>query len=291
MKKIMMIVVTDAMLVFGGAAVHAQQPGNMPVKVIRPYPLAIACLKTTNLVFPYAIRSVDRGSDAVLARKATGVDNVLQVKAAKADFQPTNLTVITADGQLYSYLLHYARDPGRLNLVFGKTKEPGTDGADSVDGAADFDKGTYNLCTLRQAASRAAADKRSVFGKADRSYGMAIKLEGVYAGGNVLYYRILLHNSSNIDYGIGGFRFAVMDRRRYKRTAAQEIDIRPVYIFQDTTVIRGHTTRLLVFALPKLTFPDNKYLSIRLAEKDGGRNLELKVPARTIMRTRPVRTP
>jgi conjugative transposon TraN protein len=234
---------------------------------------------------------VDRGSSAVLARKAMGVDNVLQVKAAEEDFQPTNLTVITADGKLYSYLLHYAEDPEQLNMVFGRTKEAGSGDSGSVGGPAEFGEGAYNPGRLQQAASRAAENKRSVFGIGDRSYGMAMKLEGVYVGDNVLYYRIFLRNTSNIDYGIGGFRFAVLDKRRYKRTAAQEIDIRPVYVFRDTTQIRANTSRLVVFALPKLTFPDNKYLSIRLAERDGARNLELKVHERTIMRARPVRTP
>lgn len=60
--------------------------------------LEIAFLKTTNIVFPFAIKSVDRGSKDILAQKAGGIENILQLKAAKEDFPETNLTVVTADG-------------------------------------------------------------------------------------------------------------------------------------------------------------------------------------------------
>src|SRR5690606_26501384 len=82
-------------------------------------PIEIAFSKTTNLVFPFEIKSVDRGSKDVLAQKAGGIENVLQLKAARQDFDETNLTVITSDGKLYSFLVNYADNPSALNLSFG----------------------------------------------------------------------------------------------------------------------------------------------------------------------------
>src|SRR3546814_18758334 len=76
-------------------AVYAQ-PG------IEPGYLSVSYDKTTNLVFPYNIKSVDRGTRDVLVQKARNVENVLQVKAGHEAFTETNLTVITADGHLYS---------------------------------------------------------------------------------------------------------------------------------------------------------------------------------------------
>src|SRR3954454_18344150 len=74
---------------------------------IEPYPLEITFNKTTNIVFPFAIKSVDRGSANILVQKAGSVDTILQVKAGKEDFPETNLSVITTDGTLYSFLVHY----------------------------------------------------------------------------------------------------------------------------------------------------------------------------------------
>lgn len=56
------------------------------ISVIKPYHLAVTYNKTTNLVFPYAIKSVDRGSKDILVQKAKDVENILQVKAGQKRF-------------------------------------------------------------------------------------------------------------------------------------------------------------------------------------------------------------
>src|SRR5882672_1873022 len=67
--------------------------------------------KTSTLVFPTAITSVDRGSRDLIAQKAKGVNNVLQIKAGKPNFRETNLTVITSDGGLYHFFIRYSEQP------------------------------------------------------------------------------------------------------------------------------------------------------------------------------------
>src|SRR5258707_10982507 len=73
--------------------------------------------KTSTIVFAAIIKSVDRGSRDILAQKAKGVENVLQVKAARRDFPQTNLTVITADGVLHHFTVNYADQPVSLTVV------------------------------------------------------------------------------------------------------------------------------------------------------------------------------
>src|SRR5580698_1344204 len=87
---------------------------------IESFPISICCNKTTNLIFSYPIKSVDRGSRVVLAQKANGAENILQVKAARENFQSTNLSVITTDGKLFSFVLSYDKNPAALNISFAK---------------------------------------------------------------------------------------------------------------------------------------------------------------------------
>jgi delta-aminolevulinic acid dehydratase/porphobilinogen synthase len=47
---------------------------------------------------------------------------VLQVKAAKPLIAETNLTVVTADGSLYSYMVSYQEGPARLTLQVQNTE-------------------------------------------------------------------------------------------------------------------------------------------------------------------------
>lgn len=50
--------------------------------------LQIGYSKTTSIVFPYPIKSIDKGSADVLVQKAKGVENILLVKAARQYFFP-----------------------------------------------------------------------------------------------------------------------------------------------------------------------------------------------------------
>ena len=99
------------------------QTGNVFSKnasYIESYKLEVTYNKTTNLVFPAAITSVDRGSQDILVQKATGVENILRVKADVKDFTETSLSIITADGKLYSFIVNYVKQPAYLNINVGK---------------------------------------------------------------------------------------------------------------------------------------------------------------------------
>ncbi|MEP2296429.1 DUF4138 domain-containing protein, partial [Algoriphagus sp.] len=58
---------------------------------------------TTNLIFPQAIKSVDRGNREIMVQRANSVENILQVKAETSEMNNSNLTVITSDGKFYSF--------------------------------------------------------------------------------------------------------------------------------------------------------------------------------------------
>src|SRR3954465_2162110 len=94
------------------------------ISFIDPYPLQITYNKTTNLVFPYTIKSVDRGSPDILVQKARYADTILQLKAGREGFKETNLSVVTTDGKLYSFLLQYVPSPARLNYLFNAATGP-----------------------------------------------------------------------------------------------------------------------------------------------------------------------
>lgn len=123
MKRIAAIMITGIFLLFTCETSFSQSlTGKFQTTIIEPYPLKITLNKTTNLIFPYAIKSVDRGSADVLAQKAKGVENILLVKANRENFSETNLSVITADGKLYSFILDYMSNPAAINLSFLKDR-------------------------------------------------------------------------------------------------------------------------------------------------------------------------
>jgi type IV secretory pathway VirB9-like protein len=64
---------------------------------------------------------VDLGNGGILADKAQGAENIIQVKAAQPCFPETNLTVVTTDGRLYSFLVTYEVSPRVINYNLAAT--------------------------------------------------------------------------------------------------------------------------------------------------------------------------
>lgn len=283
MKTIYAVMITGFFLVFTNVNTFSQNATEGKVAIIESYPLAITYFKTTNLMFPYAIKSVDRGSKDILAQKATGVENILQIKAGKQGFNETNLTVITADGHLYSYVLTYADNPSVLNLQFSE--------ADKTVSTILFSPANHNEAIIEKDAKKVANEKRNVRGIKDKKYDMKFRLNGLFIRDDVMYYQIKIANKSTINYGIDQLRFFIRDQKKSKRTAIQEIEIKPLNVHNNTSGIAGQSEVTLVFALPKFTIPDKKYLAIQVMEKNGGRHLELKVGNKVIVQSRDLKTP
>ena len=281
MKKISAVIVTGILLVLMNVQAFSQNVlQTEKTSFIEPYHLAITFYKTTNLVFPYSIKSVDRGSKDVLVQKAKGVENILQVKAAKPNFDETNITVITADGKLYSYILNYSNNPSSLNIQYENIRQEQTN--------AFFSATNINEAEIKADAENVLKADKNIRGLKDKKYGIKVQLNGLYINEEVMYYRIKLQNQSNINYDIERLRFFILDQQKSKRTASQELEVQPLYIHDDTSVLASQSEHVFVYAVPKFSIPDKKYLTIQLMEKNGGRNLKLIIHNKTIIKAKPI---
>lgn len=238
------------------------------VKIIHPYSLTISCSKTANIIFPYAIISVDRGSKDLLVQKAEGVQNILQIKAAKQNFLQTNLTVITADGKLNSFIVDYAENPDVLNFSFG---------ANECKDSSFILLETVNQAEVQKYVTLASVSKNKAGDIKDKRFGICIRLNGLFVHDDVLYLRIGIANRTNINYDIDQLRFYIRDKKKVKRTSSQEIEIKPLYTEGYCSLVAGQTERNFVYAFTKFTIPNKKFLAVELMEKNGGRHMKLAV--------------
>lgn len=222
--------------------------------------------KTITLIFPFSIRHVDRGTQNVLVLPVRESDNILLVKAASRDFPPTNLSVVTTDGGVYVFAVEYAASP-RVWVYPVKAQH-------------DASMQTY--------ANSILDNPRTMDGIRDQSWDMSASISGIYIRGKVLYYQLRLDNQSPIDYDIDFLRFYIRDRRKGKRTATQENEIKPLYVAGNTSIVKANSASTIVIALEKFTVPDAKYLVVEINEKNGGRHLFMKMKNRKIVRAIPL---
>lgn len=233
--------------------------------------------KTSSLVFPAIIKSVDRGSRDLLAQKAKGVENVLQLKAARLGFTETNLTVITADGRIHHFTVNYSKEPETQVVNIGDD-ESATDNPQKL-----IFQSMMTESELEKYATQIVNAKRSIRFFRESKHKIGLSLNGIYIRDNIIFYHFQISNSSNINYDIDFLRFYVQDKAKVKRTASQEVDMKPVYVYGDDQQVAANTVQDIVYALEKFTIPDAKRLHIEVFEKNGGRNLELSIRNKTIV--------
>jgi hypothetical protein len=230
----------------------------------QPSSLAIATNKTTSLILPFTVLHVDAGTKDVLVQKIA--DNILLVKAASENFPATNLSVVTADGNVYTFSVSYSPHP--LKFVWHIAAQGKGTVAGYANGLLD--------------------NQRTMHGIHDRSYDVDAIVSGIYIKDDVIYYQLRLDNHGSIDYDIDLLKFYVRDKRKSKRTAVQETELTPLYVAGNTKVIKANSSNAAVIALNKFTIPDAKYLAVQIMEKNGGRHLLLKVHNRNIIRAIPL---
>ena len=228
--------------------------------------LCISTDKTTSLVFPFAIRHVDRGTESVLVQPIKEVPTILLLKAASKDFPETNLSVITDDGSIYSFVVCYEKKPAVwvYHLPINKN------------------------ATLATYANAILDNSQTIRGIKDKKWEMLAQIKGIYIRGDVIYYQLQLVNQSPVDYDIDLLRFYISDKKKSKRTAMQENELKPLYVAGNMTQVKANSNSVIVVALDKFTIPDAKYLAVQVMEKNGGRNLFMKISNSKIMQAIPL---
>jgi conjugative transposon TraN protein len=238
--------------------------------------LTISYNKTTSLVFPFSITSVDRGSKDLIAQKASGVENVLQVKAGRKDFTETNLTVITADGILHQFAVTYSESPASQAITVAANDKP----------SMILIKNAINEQEVQSAARAVLSQNASGKVCQKNKDQMVFALQDIFVHENILYYRVHIRNKSSINYDIKSLKFFIKDKKKVKRTSSQEVEINPVFVGSIVETIRGYAGNSIVYAVKKFTIPDGKVLHINLFEDNGGRNLNLKIDNKDILKSR-----
>ena len=252
-----------ATLLFSKSVCFSQTP-------IHSYSLQLTVGKTSNIIFPFPLRSVDRGSAEILVRKAAGVENILQLKAAKPNFHPTNVSVVTSDGRFYSFVLSYSQDPAVLNLSFS------SDSSVMLEGTIENDS------LLKSTAEHVCLAERTLHFTA-RGQDLKLRLENIFTDQRLLWFCFSLASRSSINTAPFQFRFFLRDRHEVKRTASQFLELEPVYHYsagQDSGVSK------FIFAFRPFGIPRKKQLILRVNYGQGFETLTLFLGPRVLHHVR-----
>ncbi|HLP37772.1 conjugative transposon protein TraN [Lacibacter sp.] len=225
--------------------------------------ISISTDKTSSLVFSNPILHVDRGAKAILVQAVKDAPHVLLVKAASKNFNETNLSVVTADGSVYSFSVRYTAQPKEQLYQIAAKKEN----------------------QLNNNAIALLDNPRTMRGIRDHELNMSAEVTGIYVQNDVLYFQVHLSNQSPLDYEPELIRLFIRDNKKAKRTAVQEQEQTPLLMQNMPVVIKAMSSHTMVIAVQKFTIPDNKKMLLQCMEKNGGRHLQLRINNRKLMQS------
>ena len=97
-----------------------------------------------------------------------------------------------------------------------------------------------------------------------------------------------IKNNSTIDYDIEVLQFYIRDKKKGKRTAVQENELKPLHVSGNIAQDKSFNQNIIVVALDKFTIPDKKFMGIQIMEKNGGRHLIMKLNNKDILKAIPL---
>ena len=109
-----------------------------------------------------------------------------------------------------------------------------------------------------------------------------MRLNNVYAVGEYFFIDFSVENKTNLRFDIDELRFKLSDKKQQKATNVQELTLEPVLLLDKSVSFqRGYRN---VVVLKKMTFPNDKVLTIELSEKQiSGRTISMTIDYEDIL--------
>lgn len=105
---------------------------------------------------------------------------------------------------------------------------------------------------------------------------LTMRLNNVYTVGEYFFIDFSVANKTNLRFDIDELRFKLCDKKQQKATNVQELSLQPVLLLDKSTSF-NHGYRNVV-VLKKMTFPNDKVLTIELSERQiSGRTISMTI--------------
>lgn len=248
--------------------------------------VAITMNRMTSLIFPVGIKTGIKVSRDIAIQKVKGLENVLEVKALKQNFTPTNVSVYCVDGKLYSFELYYLDSPSIVNYAIVNAPSGSRLGVVAVPAPVipvQLSGLPADEVTLSNDADSLARVGRFLHCRTSDSR-MRFRLKGIYIKDSLMWMALQVKNASQVPYRTDYLRMYVIDKKRGKRVAVQQVTIMPVYQHLPEQI--ASETVSFTVGFPLFTIADNKKIRLELAELDGGRTLKLEFTNKTLLKAR-----
>ncbi len=197
-------------------------------------------------------------------------ENIARIKPVRRGMHGEDMGVlsIVSERSLIQFNLRYVDDPLMATARYQCMPD---DGVSYLNPAVDMPRKE-----MYEYGWRIMNSRNRFYNVSNTHNRMKFRLNNIYTEGNYFFVDVTLLNRSNIKFDIEEIRVKLCDKRKVKNTNNQEIEIIPTMMINTDKSFKREYRNVIV--LPKMTFPDEKVLTITVAEKQiSGRTISLNI--------------
>ena len=236
--------------------------------IISPEPIQYVDLSTQKLTGDLPTTNIAR----IKITDSPESNETEKIKKQTTFISGQNIGVITVVGQ--SFIAQYKviyRNSENLNTVTNIHIQP-----ENMQ-PIEFNKMVFSNLELRKFAMDIIQKKSEEHPiREEKNLKLNVQLNNVYVMSDYIFLDMTFKNNSNLSYDIEDLKFSIEDKKIYKATNNQSIEMTP--IFQLNPQKHFHKNFRNIYVFKKFTFPNSKVMMIRLIEEQlSGRTIEMKV--------------
>ena len=236
--------------------------------IISPEPIQYVDLSTQKLTGDLPTTNIAR----IKITDSPESNETEKIKKQTTFISGQNIGVLTVVGQ--SFIAQYKviyRNSENLNTVTNIHIQP-----ENMQ-PIEFNKMVFSNLELRKFAMDIIQKKSEEHPiREEKNLKLNVQLNNVYVMSDYIFLDMTFKNNSNLSYDIEDLKFSIEDKKIYKATNNQSIEMTPIFQLNPQKHFRKNFRNIYVFK--KFTFPNSKVMMIRLIEEQlSGRTIEMKV--------------
>ena len=199
--------------------------------------------------------------------------------------EESNLLVVNKDGSVFSYIIKYRERLSKLNYFIPMSNSIGNERSianDSIKVANSEPNIANRYHYYKRFCTYLLDIKQGMGSLKKRMEGIAMSVENIVFYKNELYFVIQIKNNSSLDYDLNFLSLSIETRQKGKKKSLQKLYQEPLFRYNMPSRIAKNETIRLVYVLPKFSLSNERRAVLELNERDGERNLKLKVSHRVI---------
>lgn len=224
---------------------------------------------TTVITASEPVRFVDISTEKVAGDQP--IDNIIRLKPKEAgheDGEVIAIVTIVTERYRTQYALVYTT----------RMKEAVTDKEILLQEREAYNNPAVSMSTadMTRYARRIWNSPAKIRNVATKAHRMVMRLNNIYSVGDYFFIDFSIENKTNIRFDIDEIRVKLADKKLAKATNAQTIELPPALVLEPGKAFKHGYRNVIV--VKKMTFPNNKLLSIEITEKQiSGRNISLHI--------------